>query len=70
MITSSYFKAPLEKNYAFVCFALVMEIRDPCDDNKLVQSILLQGQAKRILVATLIHFLPFCNELSTQIRKI
>ena len=49
--------------------ALVMEKRDPCDDNKLVQSIQLQGQAKCILVATLIHFLPFCNEFSNQIEK-
>ena len=49
--------------------ALVMEIRDPGDDNKLVQSIQLQGQAKCILVATLIHFSPFCNEFSNQIEK-
>ena len=49
--------------------ALVMEIRDPGDDNKLVQSIQLQGQAKRILVATLIHFLPICNEFSTPIHR-
>ena len=34
-----------------------------------LQSIqLLQGQAKCILVATLIHFLLFCNEFSTPIH--